>query len=107
MKKIFSLVVSVVLILGASAASMAAHRGINARQHREQHRINRGIRSGELTGLEARRLEAGLLRINRYESRARSDGHLSPRERARLQHRLDRESRAIYRQTHDRQDRNP
>ena len=107
MKKIFSLLVLVVFVLGASAVSMAAHRGINARQHREQNRINRGIRSGELTRLEARRLEAGLVRINRFERHARSDGYLSPRERARLQHQLNRESRAIYRQTHDRQDRNP
>ena len=107
MRKIVSLLLAVVFVLGLSVVSMAAHRGINARQHREQHRINRGIRSGELTRFEATRLEAGLLRINRYERHARSDGYLSPRERARLQHQLNRESRAIYRQTHDRQDRNP
>jgi hypothetical protein len=107
MKKIFSLLVSVVFFLGASAVSMAAHRGINARQHREQHRITRGIRSGELTRIEARRLEARMSRINRYERHARSDGYLSLRERTHLQRQLNRESRAIYRQTHDRQDRNP
>ena len=107
MRKIVSILISVVFVLGLSVVSLAAHRGINARQHREQQRINRGIRSGELTRLEARRLEAGLFRINRYETHARSDGYLGPRERARLQHQLNHQSRDIYRQTHDRQDRNP
>jgi hypothetical protein len=107
MRKIVSFLVAVVFILGASSVSMAGSRGINSRQHREQQRINQGIRSGELTRLEARRVEAGLSRIRRDERRARSDGDLSPRERARLHRELNRESRAIHRQTHDEQDRNP
>lgn len=107
MRKIGSFVLAAVFVLGVSAVSMAGGRGINARQHREQHRIFRGIRNGELTRREAGRLEARLLGIRRAERRARSDGYLSPRERARLHHRLNRESRAIYRQTHDGQDRNP
>ena len=107
MKRIVSFLVVVAFSFGASSVSMAGPRGINARQHREQLRINQGIHSGELTRLEARRLEAGLWRIRRDERRARSDGYLSPRERARLNHELTRESRAIRRQTHDEQDRNP
>jgi len=107
MKKLVSFCVAAVIVLGASVVSMAGHRGINARQHREQQRIFRGIRSGELTWNEARRLEGGLSRIRRVERRARADGYLSPRERARLQHGLNRESRRIHRQTHDGQDRNP
>jgi len=107
MRKIVSFLVAALFILGASTVSMAGPRGINSRQHREQQRINQGIRSGELTRHEARRLEAGLLRIRREERRATSDGYLSPRERARLHRELNRESRAIYRQTHDGQDRNP
>lgn len=107
MRRIVSFLVAAVFVLGASAVSMAGPREINARKHRQQQRINQGIRSGELTRLEARRLEAGLARIRIDERFARSDGHLSPRERARLERELNRESRAIYRQTHDGQDRNP
>lgn len=107
MRKTGSFLLAAVFVLGASAVSMAGPRGINARQYREQYRIIRGIRSGELTRPEARRLEARFWGIRRAERRARSDGYLSPRERARLHHMLNRESRAIYRQTHDGQDRNP
>ena len=107
MRKIVSFLVVVVFVLGASAISFADHRGINSRQHREQQRINRGVRSGELTRYEAARLEAGQWRIRRFERNARSDGYVSPRERAHLQNALNRQSRAIYRQKHDRQDRIP
>ena len=82
--------------------------GINRREYREQQRINQGIRSGELTRREARRLESGLARIRTDERFARMSGRgISPRERARLEREMNRESRAIYRQKHDGQDRIP
>lgn len=107
MRKIVSLFVAVVFVLGAGAVSMAGSRGIDRREYREQQRINQGIRSGELTRREARRLEAGLARIKIDERFARSDGHLGPRERDRLNRELNHESRGIYHQKHDGQDRNP
>lgn len=107
MRRLVRLLVAVIFVLGASAVSMAGPRGINARQHREQQRINQGIRSGELTRREAIRAQAGLARIRINERFARSDGYLSPSERARLERQLNHESRYIYRQKHDGQDRNP
>jgi hypothetical protein len=108
MRKIVSFLAAAVFVLGASAVSMAGPRGINSREYREQQRINQGIRSGELTRREAERLEAGLARIRIDERYARlSGGGISPRERARLERGLNRESRGIYRQKHDGQDRNP
>lgn len=107
MRKIGSLFFAVVFVLVASATSMAGPRGINKREYREQQRINQGIRSGELTRHEAARLQAGLARIRIHERFARADGNITPRERARLERELSRESRAIYRQKHDAQERNP
>ena len=105
MRTIGRFLFAAVFVLGAAAVSLASPRGINAREHREQQRINQGIRSGELTRREARRLEAGLARIRIDERFARSDGNLTLRERARLERELNRESRAIYRQKHDNQNR--
>ena len=105
MRKIVSLFIAAVFVLGVSTVSMA---GINRREYREQQRINQGIRSGELTRREATRLEAGLARIRINERFARmSGGGISPRERARFERELNRESRGIYRQKHDGQDRLP
>ena len=104
MKRLVNVLFSGALLLALCAVSFA---GINGRQHRAQSRIRQGIRSGELTRLEARRLETGQARIRAYERYARRDGYISPRERARIDRGMDRASRHIYRQKHDGQDRNP
>ena len=107
MRRTVSLFVAAVFVLGASVVSMAGPRGINRREYREQQRINQGIRSCELTRPEARRVQAGLARIRINERIFRADGYLSPQEHARLSRQLNHESRVIYRQKHDSQDRNP
>ena len=90
---------AVVLPLTADAAP------INRREHREQTRIHQGIRSGELTRQEARRLEAQQAKIRIDERFARRNG-LTAKERERLQKELDRASKNIHRQKNDNQDRN-
>lgn len=86
-------------MLPASAAP------VDRREHREQTRIHQGVRSGELTRREVRRLEAEQAKIRVDERLARRDG-LTAKERARLQKELNRAGRDIYRQKHDNQDRN-
>ena len=76
---------------------------VDAREHYQQDRIFAGARNGSLTPREFRHLEGGEFRIRAAEARARSDGVVTPAERARLNGMLDRESRAIYRQRHDAQ----
>ena len=107
MKKLFSLTLSIVFILGLGVAAFAHTPYVDRREHREQQRIRQGVRSGELTRREARGLEREQARIRGYEWYAKSDGHVSLAERRRLDHMLDRASRDIYRQKHDRQDRLP
>src|SRR5689334_12374968 len=89
---------------GWAQDSTREYRSINARQHEQQQRIREGIRSGELTRREARRLEAQEARVRVDEAYARrSGGQFTPRERARIQRELNHTSRDIYRQKHDRQ----
>lgn len=92
--------------LRAQTAAGTYPSGINARERREQQRIRQGIRSGELTRREAGQLEANQARIRVDEAYARrSGGQLTAAERRRLQGRLNRNSNAIYKQKHDRQER--
>jgi hypothetical protein len=107
MRKLFSLTLSAVFILGLGVAAFAHTPYIDRREHREQQRIRQGVRSGELTRREARGLEREQARIRGYEWYAKSDGHVSRGERRRLDHMLDRASHDIYRQKHDGQDRLP
>jgi hypothetical protein len=82
-------------------------QGINDRQQNQRQRIRQGVRSGELTGVEAARLRSRQARVGLNEARARrSGGEFTQRERTRIQRQLNRSSRGIYRQKHDRQDRN-
>ena len=92
-----------VLVLGTIVMAEAS---VNGRERNQQRRIRQGVRSGELTRSEFRRLEREQARVRRHEARARSDGRFTLRERARSNRELNRSSRHIYRQKHNRQDRN-
>lgn len=84
----------------ASSQRMQADVQRNINQER---RIQQGMASGHLTHREAARLEAGQARVGRAEARAGADGHVGPREQAAVQHRQDHQSRRIFRQKHDAQ----
>lgn len=85
---------------------VAGTPGLDQREHNQAQRIRQGVRSGELTRPETRRLLHGQAHLRRAEARAKSDGVVTAGERARLHHRADVQSRRIYRQKHDAQNRN-
>ena len=89
----------------AGAASAGTPR-LDRREDHQAGRIYNGVASGELTRHETRRLAAGQVHLRRAEARAKSDGTVTARERARLQHEANQQSHRIYRQKHDAQDRN-
>lgn len=76
---------------------------INQRREFQQHRIAQGVRSGQLTARETNRLERREASIGRTERnmRAADRGHLTRADRVSLNHRLNRTSRAIYRDKHN------
>lgn len=88
-----------------SVPAMAGTPRLDAREHNQRERIAQGVRSGELTRPETRRLVAGERRLHRHERYAKSDGVVTPGERARLERNADRMSARIYRQKHDPQSR--
>src|SRR4029450_13745384 len=90
------------LLVGGSAYAQSMY-SIDQRQDSQQDRIERGIRSGQITRSEAYRLEQGERAIDRAQGRARADGVVTSQERARIDRMVDREGREIYRQSHDSQ----
>ena len=78
------------------------HATINQRRALQQHRIAQGVRTGRLSTRQANRLEHREMRIGRTEShmRATNGGRLNRADRIALNHRLNRTSRAIYRDKH-------
>ncbi len=88
-----------------SIPALAGTPRLDAREHNQRDRIVQGVRSGELTRPETRRLIAGERRLHRHERYAKSDGIVTRGERARLQRNANRMSARIYRQKHDLQSR--
>lgn len=86
--------------------TLAATSAVRSRQINQVARIRHGVANGSLTRPEARRLTRNQARLHSSIVRDRADGGVfTPRERAKAQHRLSRQSRAIARQMHDDQNR--
>ena len=96
--RIFAVLAAMGLAAGAAQAQT-----VDQRHYDQQHRIDRGLRTGSMTPGEARRVERQQHSIDRQEARMRyrNGGHLNGYDRAVLQHREDRASRHIYRAKHN------
>ena len=97
--------IGLALSIAMAGSVSAGTPRLDQREHNQRGRIHNGVASGELTRPEARRLAAGQVHVRRAEARAKSDGVVTGRERAHLQHEANQQSRRIYRQKHDAQDR--
>ena len=102
----FTRALLVSLIAAAAAVPVSAQTatpGADARQERQQQRIDQGVASGELTQREANRLERQQDRIQGMEEKAKADGVVTKQERKQLNRAQNRASRNIAREKHDRQ----
>lgn len=75
--------------------------GVNARQHRQQHRVKQGVRSGQLTQDEVKSLRDERRNIRQEEHAYKADGKLTRDERKDLQQDLNSLSKDIYNEKHD------
>ena len=96
---------AVAALAGAVPAvtTAAVAQPIPAREQNQQDRIVSGVRSGALTPHETRRLETREIRTDRMQARLRErdGGALTRHDRRRVQHALNRDSRAVYRAKHN------
>src|SRR5713226_9640924 len=87
-------------VIGITALAVATTA--LAQETREQ-RIDQGIQSGALTPREANQLEKGQQHVEDLETKAQADGKITAKEKLRLEHAQDVQSKRIYRQKHDKQ----
>lgn len=78
---------------------------VNERESDQKARLKQGVKSGELNKREANRLAAEQAKIHAEERIAKSDGKVTAKERAKIQHDQNKASRHIYKQKHDKQSR--
>ena len=96
-----SVVASVVIFWSLPALAGPYGSYIDRREFNQERRIYQGVRSGQLSPGEFRRLEYQQGRVRLAEARMRSDGRLNRGERARLNRMENRSSRNIYRYRHN------
>jgi len=90
-------------VLAVSVPAMADR--VDGRETNQAERIASGVKSGELTRREARKLRRGQRRVKGMERRAERDGVVTAGEAKRIEKAQDRQSRKIFKQKRDRQDR--
>ena len=100
-KSVAAALVSTLLLGGV----MFAQGTVNQRERRQQKRIADGVKDGELTQKEARKLEKEQAKIHAAEAKAKADGEFTAKERAKIQKKQDKASRKIYKEKHDKQTR--
>ncbi|MBI2306706.1 MAG: hypothetical protein HYU78_05325 [Rhodocyclales bacterium] len=103
MKTTKTLVAALALIVPMLASAQTSTPRIDARQDRQDARIDRGVQSGALTEKEAAKLDRGQTHVQNLETKAVADGTVTKKERARIEHAQDVQSQRIYREKHDRQ----
>lgn len=105
MKTTLSILLASLVVISGQAFAERPHRphdpGVNKRQHQQQHRVNQGVRSGELTRDETRQLREERRAIRQEERAYKSDGKLTREERKDLHQDLNDLSKDIYTEKHD------
>jgi hypothetical protein len=94
-----------VVALAVAAPALAQETRVDRRQERQEQRIDQGVKSGALTPRETRKLEWGQQHVEKLETKAQADGKVTAREKVRLEHAQDVQSKRIYNQKHDNQTR--
>lgn len=72
----------------------------------QQQRIENGVRSGALTNREIAKLEHGQSKVAKAEANAGRDGHVTANEQAHVQRAENHQSKHVYNQKHDAQQKN-
>jgi hypothetical protein len=90
-----------VLAITSVAQAQTKTPVITRREHRQERRINQGVRSGELTRNETHHLRKGESHIRNEKRMAMANGNMTHAKRRTLRHQENRMSRAIYRDKHN------
>lgn len=94
-----------IVALAVAAPAIAQETRVDRRQERQEQRIDQGVKSGALTPRETRQLERGQKHVENLETKAQADGKVTAKEKLRLEHAQDVQSKRIYNQKHDKQTR--
>ncbi|MCB0474393.1 MAG: hypothetical protein KDC69_01890, partial [Flavobacteriaceae bacterium] len=95
------------LFVGISTVAMAQTTPVvDKREKNQKVRVAEGVKSGELTKRETRKLARQQRHIKKTEKAAKADGKVTAQERRQLKREQRRANANIYRKKHNKRDRN-
>jgi hypothetical protein len=92
-----------IALFSISSFAQTATPKVDAREVKQDARIQQGVASGELNAKETYRLEKQQANVNRAEANAKADGNVTKGERKHLNHMQNKASKNIHHQKHDAQ----
>jgi hypothetical protein len=101
MKRVLFTVTAMALLMTGMAYAEAETPVIDQRQANQEQRVDQGVVSGQLNKREANRLNRQQRHINKVEGKAKADGVVTKKERARINKAQNRASHQIAREKHD------
>ena len=105
-RKSAALALAIAVISGGAFAQTSGTTStprIDQRQENQARRIDKGVQSGALNEKEAARAEKGQQRVQKAEDKAVADGKVTAKERRKIEHMQDQQSKKIHREKHDKQ----
>ena len=99
--RVVVIVATALVAFSTLANAQTVTPGVDARQANQAARIHQGIAKGQINPNEAANLQRGQARVQRIEDRAKLDGVVTRRERARIHRAQNVESRKIYNKRHN------
>lgn len=105
--KVFIATVFLAIFAFSAQAQSTATPQVTKRQVKQQKRINKGVKSGELTRRETVSLQRQQKRIRGNKISAKSDGKVTTLERSRIHAQQNRASRNVARKKHNNRSRRP
>ena len=105
MKQVIFAATLLIAMFVTTIAEAHGRHNTRQKQRNQHHRIQQGVRSGQLTHMEARQLRAQQTKVKHYKRMAMADGRVTHNERMMINRAQHNAGKNIYRQKHDRQTR--
>jgi hypothetical protein len=103
MKKLILILTALIFTTSGLLAQNTKTPKLNKKQKIQMQKIEQGVKSGELTRLEAKKLLKQEAKLNKFEKKIKSDGIITPKERAKLNNKVKKLDKKIFKEKNDRQ----
>jgi hypothetical protein len=104
MKK--AVLILTILLIGTSGLYAQSSTKIIKKKHIQQlKKIENGIKSGEITKVETKKLIKQERKLSKLNKKAKADGFISPKEKSKLKKEAKKLDNEIYKEKHDKQKR--